>query len=358
MGPIALARLARGFAAGWLGRPGSPTRMVLALTRRCNQRCAACRIWEKPSAGEELRPDEIALMCRSLPGLTWLDVTGGEIFLRPDVDAVFDALARGLPSLAVLHFPTNGSLPERALEIATSFRNARPEVELIVTVSIDGPRDVHDAVRGVPGAFDRAIRTLRLLRALPGVRAVAGTTVGVHNLDALDDTLPAIRAAIPDLGPRDWHWNLVQESPHYFANVGRVAVPVDAADRVRAHRLRRGIPRGAMDLMEWAFLVLLEARLRGREIPFPCQALHSACHVAADGTVFPCHVWDRPIGSLRDAGMRMDRAWSSAEALAARQGAVERACGGCFTPCEAYPAIAGAPVRAAVAIALELAGIG
>ncbi len=353
MTPGVIARLAKGFAAGWMGRPSSPTRMVLALTNACNQRCACCRIWNKEPV-QELTRAEIDRFCQSLPLLTWLDVTGGEIFVRPDATDLLLAIAKGLPSLAVLHFPTNGWFTGQVVNACMLIREVRPDVELIVTVTIDGPRTVHDGLRGRPGAFDRATDTLRMLRSIPGVKVVAGTTLGRHNAGVLGDIFPAIAAVVPGFSPGEWHWNLVQESAHYFQNVGAVHLPANVGDLIRDHRRNRGIPRNPMDLMEWAFLVILDGYVAGREIPFPCAALHSSCYVAPDGTVYPCHIWDRPIGNLRDFDMDIGPLWNSDGAISTRQGAVAKSCGGCFTPCEAYPSITGSPLTAALTLAKEL----
>ena len=44
-------------------------------------------------------------------------------------------------------------------------------------------------MRGRGGSFDRALETYRALRAVPGVQAYVGTTVGPDNRDALDALL-------------------------------------------------------------------------------------------------------------------------------------------------------------------------
>jgi molybdenum cofactor biosynthesis enzyme MoaA len=66
-----------------------------------------------PEATDELSTDEICALVRENPHVNWVDLTGGEIFLRPDIDAVFDAILAGWSRLALLHFPTNGFQTDR-----------------------------------------------------------------------------------------------------------------------------------------------------------------------------------------------------------------------------------------------------
>jgi MoaA/NifB/PqqE/SkfB family radical SAM enzyme len=332
--------------APWFGRPRAPTRLVMDLTRRCNLRCAMCHTW-RVEPGHELTAGEVRAMLGQMPDLLWLDVTGGEVFLRADALELFDAVLDAAPSLKVLHFPTNGWFTRRVTEAARRVRERRPDLALIVTVSIDGPPALHDRIRGREGSFARAMETWRALRAVPGVDVYLGTTITPDNRAHLDALEASLRAEVPDFHPRLWHWNWLQISEHFFANghlAGQEGAPAEAGSLVREHLQRRGLPRTAVELMELVFLVNLDAYRRGEPSGVPCQAMHSAAFLSPEGKLYPCHVWDRPLGDLRTQSV--DAVWNAPATLQARRDVVERlACGGCFTPCEAYPALAGAPAH-------------
>ncbi len=347
MSPRALARLLRAFGPTWLRRPRGPRRAVVAITRRCAHRCTQCSSWSM-EPGDELSPAELGRLFAAMPRLAWLDLTGGEPCLRPDWLACVEAVLENSPRLAVLHFPTSGWFPRRAADAARLVRARRPELELIITVSFDGPPALHDALRGRPGSWDRAVETWRQLRAVPGTQVFAGTTVGTRNRHALDELERALHRDLPGFEDRLWHWNLYQVSSLFFGNAPE---PGHRREEdlalVRRHLGRRWPPRSAVDLMELGFLVNLHARLAGEPLGMDCQALHSACFVSADGALYPCHVWDRPIADLRSRGFALAEVWAEADTLEARRGAVALDCGGCFTPCEAYPTLVGSPLRAA-----------
>ncbi len=337
-------------AETWFRRPEGPTRLVFQLTRRCNLRCQACSTWTL-DAPHELTLEEIETVFTRLPKLAWLDLTGGEPFVRTDVEDVLDTVMRAAPALRVLHFPTNGWFTSRVIEACRRVVGRRPDLDFIVTVSLDGPPDVHDRVRGRAGSFERAFATFKALRAIPGLRVYAGTTITPWNQRDMPALRRLLEAEIPGFSAREWHWNWMQVSGHYFANEHLRDRTVSLSrDAVAEHARTRGMPRSLLDVMELAFLVNLDGYRRGEALGFSCQALRSSLFLSPEGDVYPCHVYDRPLGNVRRQSI--EEIWRSADVARARRDIEKHlSCGGCFTPCEAYPAIAGAPVRAAGATA-------
>jgi radical SAM protein with 4Fe4S-binding SPASM domain len=326
----------------WFHRLDSPNRLVLDVTRRCNLRCSMCRTWEDPRR-DELSVPEIAELVRQLPRLTWLDVTGGEPFLRRDARELLLAIADTGKRLIVLHFPTNGWFTARVVETCRELVARRPDLQLIVTVSIDGPPEVHDRIRGRAGAFERALATFTALRAMPGVDVYVGTTLTPESEPSLAELGALLHERFPDFAAREWHWNRLQISEHFFNNADLAGAEPRGRDLVKQHLARRGPPRSFVDAMELAFLINLEFYARGEPSGIDCESLRSTAFVSPEGELYPCHVWDRPLGNLREHSFA--ELWHRATTLEAR-GEVERlACGGCFTPCEAYPALAGNPVQ-------------
>jgi MoaA/NifB/PqqE/SkfB family radical SAM enzyme len=331
-------------AETWFHRPAAPTRAVLELTRRCNLRCSMCHTWEIEPR-HELSVDEVRRILGQMPHLKWLDLTGGELFQRKDIVELIEAVC-ALPALGVLHFPTNGWFTARILEAVDRVRALRPDLDLLITVSIDGPPALHDRIRGRDGCFERAIETFLRLRASDSAHVYLGTTIIPDNADAIDDLEVELRRRIPDFRADEWHWNWMQISEHFFHNGHLANGPRSATGQlVRRHIRRRGLPRNLVDLMELAFLVNLEFYQRGEPTGIVCQALRSTAFISPEGDLYPCHVYDRPLGNLRERSLR--ELWNSAEVRTARRDIEKLACGGCFTPCEAYPALAGAPVATA-----------
>lgn len=142
------------------GKSGLPTNLSLCLTYRCNLKCVMCRqnrdtpagyggkTWYDP--GKELPIDVWVDLLRQVEKFhPWLYVTGGECTLYPHFrELVTEAKARKL----LVQVQTNGTLLAKHAEFLVE-----SGVE-IVTISLDGPREIHDRIRGVSGTFDAVQR--------------------------------------------------------------------------------------------------------------------------------------------------------------------------------------------------------
>ena len=340
------AGLLRPVLASNVGRLEAPWKLTFAVTYVCNHRCSHCRIWERRPKGE-LSTADIEAVFAANPQLRWVDLTGGEPTARKDFPELLAAAGRSLPELLVLHFPTNGSRPDKAIEAAVAARD-HTAAKVIITVSLDGPRDVHDGIRGIPGAWDAAIDTFARLRALDGVDVVLGLTITPDNAGAIERTWAAARARLGVLGRDELHVNVAQHSAHFYGNTASTLA--SPADVERALAFVDRVPRSPFDLMERAYRALVPRFLEQRGSPVRCQSLSASAFLDPWGTVYPCITEDRPLGKLADHGWSFAAMWP--HLAEAAEDMAEGRCAGCWTPCEAYqsllgslPAAAGAAIR-------------
>jgi MoaA/NifB/PqqE/SkfB family radical SAM enzyme len=341
--------LATTLLAGTVRRPAAPWKLTLATTWRCNHRCGHCRIWERRPDGE-LTTDELARLFERNPSIRWLDLTGGEPTTRRDLPEIVRAATRHLPDLVLLHFPTNGALPDRAVAAAEAALERRPP-QLILTVSLDGPRAVHDALRGVDGAWDGAIETFARLRELPGVDVVLGMTLTVENLGAARACYEDARRALGRLEPGELHFNVAQRSPHYYGNP-ELALPEPAA--VERALAEFGAARWLHPtaLLERSYRALVPRFLETGRSPVVCGSLAASAFVDPTGVVYPCITEDRPLASLRELDFSLAEVWR--RTAAARDDVVAGRCAGCWTPCEAFPSLMASPAAASRAAGASL----
>ena len=322
-------------------RLDTPVKLNWALTYWCQYKCKTCNIWKRKPV-DELSTDEVLAVVKNNPSPSWLDVTGGEIFLRQDLPAIFDAIVEGWNDLFLLHFPTNGFLTKPVVDLATRLTKSRVP-NIVITVSIDGDQALNDDIRGIKGGFDRQLETLRALRALPGVHAVAGMTLSQYNLGKVEETFAAVSKACPGLTMTDFHVNFAQVSDHYYGNGGDkiVAPRASALGELQSYRARRGSKLSAAGWLEGAFLSKLESYLQTGRTPMPCHSLRSSCFIDPWGTVFPCITYNRPIGRLRETGMRLAPIWEAAQTREIQAEIWKGSCPQCWTACEAYQTILG-----------------
>ncbi|MHC4952705.1 MAG: radical SAM protein [Planctomycetota bacterium] len=330
---IALASsIKRGVAAD-----GLPYKLTLILNGNCPTRCSFCSIWKTPSP-DEMRPDEWERFFAGASRTVWANLSGGEIFMRPDLPEILDALVRRMPELYLVDFPTTGWYPERAIKACEQLV-AGGVRRVLVTVSLDGPPALHDRLRGREGAHAQACAAMRQLKQanLPRVKAFFGMTLLPENHATIAETKEAARDAVPGLRDEDFHFNIGMESGHYYRNTGsNTQPPLVALDSMAEHG-RRGLD--PVSLLEHQYQKRVRAFLETGRSPVPCAALRASVFVDPQGIVYPCSIYSRPLGNLRDHAYSLQSVLQAAEARAARAAVIAEQCPGCWTPCEAYQSL-------------------
>lgn len=194
-------------------RPGfvlpHPVELVVAVESACQLKCSMCGI-RKVMKRPEFRGRRI-LRADLLPALAeaskwrprpYVKLTGGEPLLLGDelLGMLDDARRLGLAS----RLSTNGVLlsdPALARALVKTGVDA-------VTISLDGPREVHNAIRGRDFAFDRAaigIKNLALARKSlsgAGPLIMVSTVASAANHHRLVELLGILKTL-----PVDW-WNV------------------------------------------------------------------------------------------------------------------------------------------------------
>ncbi|MBI4880143.1 MAG: radical SAM protein [Planctomycetes bacterium] len=343
-----LCALATDAARANLGR-AVPFKLTLIVTELCSCRCSPCQLWRDPRPGPGL--DEVRRFFAANPHLSWINLSGGEVVDHPRFVDVVEAAVLATRVYA-LDFPTAGQRPEEAeRRVREVLRLRLPR--LFVTVSLDGPPAVHDRLRGLPGAFERACDTFRRLRALDARRLAvrAGLTFSSCNDADPDGLVRDLLAAAPFLRREDLHFNIAHHARHAYRNRRQVA---PHSGRIGAFLARHasGQRAGAnpLALLEQAYARLSSAYLATHRCPVPCAALAASAYVDPELRLFPCASWDRPLLDLRDVDYSLARAARSEVARAARRDAAAGRCPGCWTPCEAFPSMVSRVLPAAAAL--------
>ena len=235
-----------------VSRPASPFKLNLCLTYRCQYRCKTCNIWQRQPV-DEMTTDELLTFVRKNRQVSWLDLTGGEIFLRPDIEEILLAITTSWKRLLLLHFPTNGFLTDRIVR-AVSRLTGKGTARVIVTVSLDGDERLNDDIRGIRGGYQRQLETFRALRAIPGSRVVLGMTLSRYNAGHFEETFHACQRDCPGLTIDDFHLNVAQLSDHYYGNQNTsapiVPQPGEARAELSLYRSMRGVPRSLAAWLE------------------------------------------------------------------------------------------------------------
>ena len=322
----------------------SPYKLSFCITYRCNLKCNMCSIWKKPLI-QELTTEEIELFFRGANKFSWVGLTGGEIFLRPDLLDIVRITLKNCKDLNVLHFPTNGYMKEVILSGVEQMLKMNPR-RLIVTVSVDGTEHIHDKIRGIPDSWKNATETFVALQRM-GVPSIINMTVSHGNLGRIDETIRSIKDVFPEFDPdKMLNFNFFQASSHYYAN-SHLRLPKEDLLIQDSKKALAMLGRGSTlkNYLQKNYLKNYESYVKTGKSPLPCQALSASCFIDAYGDLFPCSVYDKKIANIREPGFNFDEVWNRKDVETLHHECKAGKCPGCWSPCEAYQAINGNLVK-------------
>jgi MoaA/NifB/PqqE/SkfB family radical SAM enzyme len=247
-----------------------PLAARIQVTRRCALRCSYCKLPDED--GDPLTGREILSVLDQLRALGCLRVSfsGGEPMLRDDIGWLVDACdALGMA-------PEMNSSGHGFASRVRRVRRLR-----LLKLSLDGPEEVHDRVRGRRGSYAEVRAALEAARDA-SIRTVLVATITRHNVDRLDHVLELARdegvmAAFQPIKP-------------YYKGAVEVEDllprPRDMARAVR--RLERARSDGFGDTLRNSSAGLAHLARWPRYGPLRCWAGRIFCIVGADGTLYPC----------------------------------------------------------------------
>lgn len=249
------------------------TQLFFELTDCCNMRCAHCGS-RCESGGRNLQYQDIVSVLEQVREENpFIMLTGGEPMLHPE----FFRIIKTLKDMGFQWgMTTNGSL---MTESAAKKCNAAGMYS--VSVSLDGPKKIHDAFRGKDGAYSAAMYGIRNL-CRTGCEHVMVTTVLTHR------TLPEVEKIfnlVNRLDIEEWRLMAVEPIGRAMDDPSMLFTPEDYRKLfvyIRQKRLE-GVPvvyscphyLGAMEyeVRDWGFR---------------CGAGLSIASVMADGSIGAC----------------------------------------------------------------------
>lgn len=180
--------------------PSQLRTVILFVTAACNFRCPFCCYADNLNQGGDMTFGEIEKITKSIGRFRNLLISGGEPFLRKELAQIFQAF-RANAGVEVIDVPSNGWYTEKMAKHVTDFCSSTPDVQLTVSLSIEGFGEVHDQVRQMPGAFARAMDTLSQLAPLrqrfDNFRLKIGSVLTRVNAASIDQLMDHVYANFP-----------------------------------------------------------------------------------------------------------------------------------------------------------------
>jgi MoaA/NifB/PqqE/SkfB family radical SAM enzyme len=268
--------------------------MIVHVTNACNFRCDHCFV-DFESKKRDLKLDEYKKLGADSESLLWLDIGGGEPFLRKDLADIICAF-----DSKIVHIPTNGSLIPQMLTTIKSLK-ARTDREIIIGLSLDGLKETHDDIRKVPGSFEQVWEAYEALRELGGISIKIITVINRNNFNEIIPLMEQVHAKGVDfhsvillrgetLDPTMGLPTLI-ELREIGPKITKILKRYDYGRSKFSARILRNFHSYLWDTS----LEILEQRTQ----VIPCLAGQTQLVVNGDGNVSSCEMLP-PVGNIKD----------------------------------------------------------
>lgn len=288
-----------------------PTDVSIITTYRCQMRCRMCDIWENPT---DRKLEITARDLEMLPRFEFVNITGGEPFVRRDLEEIVEVMTGKAPRVVI---STSGWHTERIFRLAERF----PDIG--IRVSIEGLSEKNDELRGREGSFDRGLRVLLTLKEM-GIKDIGyGCTVSNRNSQDMLWLYRLARELGMEFATAAFH------NSYYFHKDDNVITNQEEVignfHRLIELLLKENNPKS------WyrAFFNLgLINYIRGQPRMLPCEAGTANFFIEPYGDVYPCNgleerYWKQSMGNIREFGS-FEALWNSEQAQKVR--ALVRTC--------------------------------
>ncbi|MGF7400473.1 PqqD family peptide modification chaperone [Thermoanaerobacterium thermosaccharolyticum] len=156
-----------------------PISLSLEVTNSCQLRCIHCFNSSGIMRDNELTVDEFINIAQQFSelGTQTIFLTGGEPFIKKDINKLIDFVAR---EFSTVNIASNAyMLSEKTIELIAKHKN------ISIQVSIDSIENTHDKIRGVLGAYSRTIKNIKKLCELK-IPVTISFTMNDINVDELE----------------------------------------------------------------------------------------------------------------------------------------------------------------------------
>jgi len=283
-----------------------PIDATIAITYKCNSRCQMCNIWQ------DQNPIELPLeYFRNLaPSLRYINLTGGEPFLRTDLAEIVKIIKEVSPQAQII-ISSNGLATELIREQIKKI--VAIDQHIGVRISIDGLDSVHDRIRGIPGIFEHAIATIKMLKS----EGIGNLGLSFTIMDDNAGELPKVYDLSRELGI-EMALALVQNSDIYFQKDSNKVTALAPVERDLIYLIKKELASWKIKRWLRAFYdygLLLYARKQERLLP--TGAGKDSLFIEPSGLIYPSNLISVKLGNLADGNLA--DIWFSVEAEKARQ---------------------------------------
>ena len=263
-----------------------------------------CNTWQHPTKkGEEFKPDLVNLLPA---GLDFINITGGEPFLRSDLEEIVEKAKKKTKRLVI---SSNGYFTDRIVKLFDKFGD-----QVGIRISIEGLPAANDELRGIKNGFDHGLRTLTTLHGM-GIKDIGfAMTVSDRNAKDMIELYRLANAMGLEFATATTHNSFYfHKNDNQFQDSEMVA---GEFEKVAGELLKTNRPK---NWFRAYFNMGLANKVLGGKRALPCEVGTDMFFLDPFGNVLPCNGSDEPMimGNLHKSSF--DEIWESDRALEVRQ---------------------------------------
>ncbi len=306
----------------WVRTINYPSYVIFFVTAKCNANCKMCFYKDNMAKAyqkeEELSVEEYEKISKRIKLINILGISGGEPFLRKDLADIVKVIYKNCSPL-VVDLPTNGYYVKDILRQSEEIAKYCKDMVVDVQLSMDGPEEIHNEIRGLKDGFSRVRETYKGLIALRkkynNLKVKACVVYSHYNQDSIEELFDILGRDFKDLD------RVVFSVVHgSVSNTEAFSFDWNRYFKI-CDRIRHGSTVKSIGDFHSIFTIalrmvkndFLKEVLRTKDMYRKCGTGKRVIVVNETGAVFPCEPLWHSIGELRNNNYDMGQILNSKE---------------------------------------------
>jgi radical SAM protein with 4Fe4S-binding SPASM domain len=267
--------------------------VVYFLTNICNARCEFCCYKNELGKRKKLlNLSEILKIFDNNIFLKYITITGGEPTLYQEFIMLIESLAY-YGNLLEITISTNGSKSKCLYEACKAFLKINKQTMLRIKISLDGPGEIHDRIRGQNGLYNKAIKSLKSLIELSQTNSniIIYATIAIdnYNIEIIKDFARTIRN---EINPNYIETVPIRKKRSNSCKVNFYKRYNEISSYLFEEKIfnNSGDKSKYLEVISKTVQVELNNIRKYRKSSYMCTAASKSLSIMPDGEIYPCEI--------------------------------------------------------------------
>ena len=292
-----------------------PMNYTVSLLFECNSKCSTCNVWKKTS--DRLTAEQYKKIFKKIGHSPyWITFSGGEPFIRKDIVEVVTTIYN-VSKPKIINIPSNGILSTKIVEDVKKIATHCKKSNIVINLSVDGIGEEHDKIRGVPGNYQKVMKSYAYLQELK--KDCPNLSIGIHTVISNFNVynFSNIARTLLELNPDSYITEIAEERvelDNFNTDITPSMIKYKSAIDFLIHRIKNsdftGLQRVTM-AFRLEYYTLVKEILRDEKQVIPCYSGIASCQIAPNGDVWSCCIKAESFGNIIENNYNFKKIWFS-----------------------------------------------